>query len=106
MLVHYRKNVGFSTPPSQGELFGPGFARGYYDPEKHDLFFKLAASDAYSKDCWVSISTAMEGERGKSADAFWKSQRAIVTNIASHRESVQDVSLLCRRAGEVAVVDG
>ncbi|KAH3998549.1 hypothetical protein HBI56_205020 [Parastagonospora nodorum] len=88
VLVHYRKNVGFSTPPPPGEAVGPGFA--VYDPmKKHDLFFKHASSNAYSEDCRVSISTAMEGEGGKSAEAFWRSQRATATSIASYRASLQ-----------------
>jgi hypothetical protein len=88
VLVHYRKNVGFSTPPPPGETVGPGFA--VYDPmKKHDLFFKHASSNVNPEDCRVFVSTAMEGERGKSTEAFWRSQRATATSIASYRASVQ-----------------
>jgi hypothetical protein len=90
MLIHYRKMVGFNNPPPPGEFVGPDYAKGYYDPDKHDLFFKLADSNSYLENCQVSISTAMEGERGKSAEDFWRSQRAIATNIASYRASVKD----------------
>lgn len=93
ILFNSHKMVGFnSRPPPSGAFVDPSSPVLYYTAGKHDLFFKHASSSASSDHFIVNVSTFLEGEMGKSAEAFWKSQRATATEIASRRANIPGLS--------------
>jgi len=76
-LVLWRKTAGFSNPPPPGENVGPSSFCALYTPGEHNLFFKSASGVECPQGFFVDIGTFMEGERGRSNEALWKSQREI-----------------------------
>ena len=95
ILIEYRKMVGFhGRPPPPGAVVDSSFPVSYYTTGTHDLLFKRAFSSASSDPLMVSVSTFLEGEMGKSADAFWKSQRATAAAMASRRANAEGSQVL------------
>ncbi|KAH9863551.1 hypothetical protein J1614_009483 [Plenodomus biglobosus] len=89
VIFNYRKMVGFNRrSASPRASVDPGSPVSYYTEGKHDLFFKHASSSASSEPLMVNISTFLTGEMGKSAEAFWESQRAAAAATASRRENM------------------
>ncbi|KAH7067979.1 hypothetical protein BKA63DRAFT_520877 [Paraphoma chrysanthemicola] len=85
-ILFFRKTVGFNKYPLPPDaIIGSGSRISFYTPGKHDLFLKRASSSTFSDPLIVSISTFLEGEIAISADAFWKSQRAIADWTAERR---------------------
>ena len=71
VVVNYRRMVGFNAqpPPPQAKV-GPDSRIAYYMPGQHGIFFKEASSSTADYRFLVSLSTFMERESGKSAEAF------------------------------------
>ncbi|KAH4230280.1 hypothetical protein HBI06_087200 [Parastagonospora nodorum] len=92
-LVLCRKNAGFSNPPPPGEFVGPSPLCAFYTPIEHNLFFKSAFGVECPQGFIVDIGTFMEGERGRSAEAFWKSQREMAAYATLRRASRPNAAL-------------
>jgi hypothetical protein len=57
-----------------------------FDPDKHDLFFKLSHGTSFPDGSMsVGVEVFIEGEMGKSAEAFWGAQREFAAGMASRR---------------------
>ena len=71
VVVNYRRMVGFNAqpPPPQAKV-GPDSRIAYCMPGQHGIFFKEASSSTADYRFLVSLSTFMERESGKSAEAF------------------------------------
>ncbi|KAH3916157.1 hypothetical protein HBH56_069520 [Parastagonospora nodorum] len=57
-----------------------------FDPDKHDLFFKVAQGTSFPDGSMlVGVEVFLEGELGKSAEAFCAAQREFAAGMASRR---------------------
>jgi len=63
-----------------------------FDPWKHDLFFKLAHGASFPDGSMsVGVEVFMEGEMGKSTEAFCGAQREFAAVMASRRARLMEL---------------
>lgn len=63
-----------------------------FDPDKHDLFFKLAQGTSFPDGSMsVGVEVFLEGEMGQSAEAFCGAQREFAAVMASRRAQLMEL---------------